>query len=425
MSMNKIKALITCGAIAFALSGCGASGGSPMTPSQANVSANVLQLAVGTANYAGTTSLNIVTTYRQPSGAEHAGDSGTLLNSPTLTLPAGLPAPAGAGAAYDSSSTILTGPATGELGADSMTFTSQNPGCLATTTFGQSGGVYGSGIEPFNAMAQADCTPPGPSGTSTPFQVPPYPIPLYDALDAPTGNTDPNLLIPWGGPPAFKYAGSSTSVVGSPDEPTGTSGVPLGIDVFETITPVAGGSYSLAVAVPANTGTTSQSKSFTLPAVTILPLATNPTFVPDGTGGGTLAFTMPGGATEALVELIDFGAPGASPAPAPVYYTIETTSSGTLTLPDDIGPSGAASTSSGDQLVEQVLAFDYPAYESAYPNSLGNPSPTILGASGTDDLSLSAATCTLVGGASCTSSLPLLKHRMMESAGFFTRRHIR
>jgi hypothetical protein len=413
--MNKIKALITCGAIAFALSGCGASGGSPMTPSQANVSANVLQLAVGTANYAGTTSLNIVTTYRQPSGAEHPGDSGTLLNSPTLTLPAGLPAPAGAGAAYDSSSTVLTGPAAGELGTDSMTFTSQNPGCTpATTTFGQSGGVYGFGIEPFNAIAQADCTPPGsPSDTSLPFQVPPYPIPLYDALDAPTGNTDPNLLIPWGGPPAFKYAGSPDSIVGSADVPTGTSGVSMGIDVFETITPLAGGSYSLSVAVPANTGTVTQSKSFTLPAVTVLPLATNPTFVPDGTGGGTLAFTMPAGATEAYVELIDFGAP--SSGAAPVYYTIETTSSGTLTLPDDIGPSGAASTSSGDQLVEQVLAFDYPAYESSYPNSSGNPSPTILGASGSDDLSLSAATCTLVGGASCTSSLPLLKRRMMQA----------
>jgi hypothetical protein len=31
-------------------------------------------------------------------------------------------------------------------------------------------------------------------------------------------------------------------------------------------------------------------------------------------------------------------------------------------------------------------------------------------------LSVSAATCTIIGGADCTSSLPLLKHRAFEAA---------
>ncbi|MGC2242959.1 MAG: hypothetical protein WBA06_04960, partial [Candidatus Aquilonibacter sp.] len=81
--MKKTKAIITLGAIAFALSGCGASGGNPTTPTQANVAANVLQFAVGTADYSGcgAPSLNVVTTYRQPAGSFAPGDSGTLVNT--------------------------------------------------------------------------------------------------------------------------------------------------------------------------------------------------------------------------------------------------------------------------------------------------------------------------------------------------------
>ncbi|MGA8841381.1 MAG: hypothetical protein WB491_12925 [Candidatus Aquilonibacter sp.] len=422
--MKKTKAIITLGAIAFALSGCGASGGNPTTPTQANVAANVLQFAVGTANYSGcgTPSLNVVTTYRQPAGSFNPGASGVLVSTPTLTLPAAIAGPAGAASGYDITSTVLTGPATGEIGTDAITSTSQNPGTTTVTSFGQSGGVWSLGIEPWNSTSNGDASPPGANTAGTPFQVAPYPVPLYDAASA-TG-TDPNIFVPWGGPPAFKYAGNPDSIVGAQNIPAGTAGVPEGIDVFESVAPAAG-TYQLSVVIPGNTGTVTQTKSVTLGAVTCIPQAATPPFVADGTGGGTLAFVMPAGATEAFVQLTDFGPDstvGTVNASAPVYYTIEATASGTLTLPDAIGPGGAPSTATGDDLVVQVVAFDYDLFGLSPLNSGSNPSPTITGAAGTDDLSVSAATCTALPAGPCTTALPLLKHRALKAAGLLSKR---
>jgi hypothetical protein len=250
------------------------------------------------------------------------------------------------------------------------------------------------------------------SATGEPFEVPPYPVPLFDGA-SPTfnGKADPNSFVAWGGPPAFEIDGNPDSVVGSTDEPTDTAGVSEGLDVFAGVTPISKGSYTLGLSIPANTGTVRASQTATLTSVgRVLGTAVAPTFTPDGAGGGTLDFTMPTGATEAYVELIDFGPAGASPAPLPVYYTIETTASGTLTLPDAIGPSVAPSTATNDQLVVQVIGFDYPAYELDYPKSLGNPKPAIT-TTGQHDITISTAACQIVAGASCTDSLPLLRRR--------------
>jgi hypothetical protein len=420
-SMKKTKAIITLGAIAFALSGCGASGGNPTTPTQASVASNVLQFAVGTADYSGcgTPSLNVVTTYRQPAGSFAPGDSGTLVNTPTLTVPAAIPGPAGAAAAYDGTSTVLTGPATGEIGTDAITSTSQNPGSTTVTSLGQSGGVFALGIEPWNSTSNGDFTPPGANTAGTPFQVAPYPVPLYDAASG--AGLDPNIFVPWGGPPAFKYGGSPNSIVGSQSVPAGTAGVSEGIDVFEAVAPVVG-NYQLSVVIPANTGTVTQTKSLALAAVTCIPQAATPAFVPDGAGGGTLAFVMPAGATEAFVAITDFGPDSAPGTTAPIYYTIEATASGTLTLPDNIAYGGAPSTATGDDVVVQVVAFDYDAYGMSPLNSSGNPSPTITGAAGTDDLSVSAATCTALPAGPCTTPLPLLKRRALQAAGLLRKR---
>lgn len=466
--MNNITRLITCGAIAaFALTGCGASGGSnaPAPNTIAPISTNVLQLAAGTVNFQGTTTgLNIVTTYRQSNG-----DSGTLVNSPTLTLPAALPAAGPAtgmfntqlgamGETTDACSTILYGPAANEATTTSMTATSQSPGSTAVTTFGQSGGVYAIGIEPFNSTGQGDCTPAGPSNTGTPFQAQPYPIPVYDAA---TG-TDPNQIpAGWGGPPAFVLSGSNgASTIGNSDYPSincpqdtvsgGTlhcyAGLSMGIDAFMGVAPVAGGAYSLAVSIPANSGTTTKTATFTMPAaLTTLPtIAAPPAYVPDGNGGGTFAFVMPAGATEAFLEVIDYGAhTGAScngagtadtnPAVGngaagvsngeAIYYTIEATASGTLTLPDTIGPGATpsvctatqnttanAGTTDADQIAIQVIAVDYPLYEANPINSAGKQSPTIVGAGGSADMTISPAVCQQAAGA-CTDALPLLRLR--------------
>ncbi len=403
--MNNTKRDMTrtaagCCLLAFTLTACGASGGSPQAPSnQANLAANVLQFAVGTANMYGTaTALNVVTTYRQPAGGYRPGASGSLVNSPTLTLPAAIAATAGSPAAYDACSTAPTGPSSGETGKTTITSTSQTPGSTTVTSFGQSGGVFGYGIEPFNSTGQGDCTPPSPTTTGTPFQVAPYPVPLYAGASAAFTS---NAFTPWGGPPAFDLLGNGTSAVGSPIVPSGSAGVPLGIDVFAGVAPTAG-TYTLSLTVPANTGAVTQTANATMPASpTVLGTATAPAATFNGSGGASFAFTMPAGATEALVEVIDNGngatnCNGASSS-TPVYYTIKMTASGTATLGNSAGPgakpsicTAAQNGGPGDAITTYTIGFDYPFAESEYPASLGSPNPTITGARPTDDITVSA-----------------------------------
>ncbi len=434
--MKKTLHIIIGIAAGLSLAACGAGTNGAIAPSNpAPLAQNALQLAVGTANLFGTTTgLNVVATYRQSTGSFAPGDSGALVDSPTLNVGVPLGGAAGTGAGYDGLSTILTGPSAAELGGNILTSSSQNPGTTTITSFGQSGGVFGLGIEPFNETGPADAT--SPSTIGIPFQVAPYPIPLLDA----NFGKDPNALVPWGGPPAFSLTGSGgDSVVGNSNYPKGTAGVSEGIDVLQGVAATAGATYSLGVSVPANSGPVTTTQTFTLPAATTtIATPVNPAFTPDGSGGGAFAgFALPANATEAYVEVIDYGPAtgtgcnGASAA-APLYYTLETNSSALPTLPDAIGPNGAPSTCTaalntavpanagaatpGDQVTTQVVAFDYPAFESSYPTSLKNPTPTILGNNKSDDIAISAASCTVVGGASCTASLPLLRQRQFAAA---------
>jgi Mrp family chromosome partitioning ATPase len=437
---NNMKTVLTLGAIAFALSGCGSSP-NQTAPNVATLSSNTLQFAVGTANMYGLgTALNVVATYRQPNG-----NSGTLLNSPTITLPAAIPGALSAGAAgtgYDACSTAPTAPAAGET---RITSTPQAALSNAVTSFGQSGGVYGLGIEPFNSQGQGDCTPASTNATGTPFQTAPYPVPLYDTASPSFAGAagDPNAFIPWGGPPAFLLTGSAVSVVGSSNYPAGTAGVSEGIDVFAGIAPVASGLYTLAVAIPTTTaGTPTPTATFTLPAaLTVLGAATAPAYVPGATGGGTFAFVMPALATEAYLQITDYGPATGTAAGCngsgtgdtnptvgngvgnAITYTLEATASGTLTLPPALGPGGAPSVCTAaqnvaadgagtpdDQISIQVVAFDYDLYHASYPASLGVSNPVITGAHASDNITISPAICQ-ASGASCTAALPLLSRR--------------
>lgn len=461
--MKNITKIVGLAALAALISGCGASSTSPSpNTGVSNVAANVLQFAVGTANlYGGAQiALNVVVTYRQPSGGFNPGDSGTLLNSPTLTIPAAITGATGTAEPYDGCSTAGTGPSPTELATTSIGSTSQAPGqnCVATqSTFGQSGGAFGSGLEPYNAMAAGDFTPPAVSSQGKPFQTAPYPVPLYS-----NSNPDPQFTFtPWLGPPSFNYYQNTQSVAicnGGGCPPAGYKGWEGGIDVFSGI-PATAGSYTLSVNVPASTGQVTTSKSATLTSTTPLGTATAPSYTPDGSGGGTFAFTMPAGATEAIVEITDFGPdePGAvscngsgtgdtnsgtgNGTGVAVYYTIAATASGTLTLPDTIGPkpsANAAATPSvctaaqntaanggtatdADQITIQTIGFDYPYAELSYPASLGNPTPTIVGAAGQDDITISTATCRQGTGA-CVDALPLAKVRRGGSARVIRRR---
>jgi hypothetical protein len=423
-------------AAAALLAGCGGGGSNGIPPiSSVNpTSSGVLQFAVGTANLYGTmTGLNVVSTYRQSNGL-----SNVLVDTPTITEPFVLPAAGTAGDGVDAYSTLPTGPSASEVatGAE-ITGTSQSlhPGTPAcdqatscsvasasgpnvtippnTTTFGQSGGVFTNGISPGNSTT---------GGVASSYV--PYAEPLYDTASG-------NAFIPFGGPPAFDPDKDGLGLRdGLFNLGAGVLGIPLGISTFAGVK-ISGGAYKLSLAVPTSTSSYGTvSASATLGSTALLGTITAPTLALDGKGGGTFTVaSLPTGVTEEVVEIVDFGTGTDAPdncqgaigatidnqggGAGPVYYTILVKSAGTYTLPDSIGPnttisSGkntitpspsictvaqntatAGTAAPGDTYTVQAIGADYPLYESLYPNTTSE-SPTITGASGQADITISA-----------------------------------
>jgi hypothetical protein len=446
--LPKKRIQLGAGVAMIGLAACSGSGVTPSTNvTTANVSTNVLQFAAGTANIAGTMGLNVVVTYRQASNGYKPGDSGSLVNSVSLTGPFTLPSQPGNADAYYS--TIETGPATGEVGGSTMGSTPQT-GSTTPTTFGTSGQASGLGLEPYNY-----------NNGSVPDSVAPYTLPLYDPNTA-----DPNAFVPWGGPPAFDPnhdgEGVRDVVTGTASwpwaVPVGTLGVSEGIDVFQGITPSTTRPYALTVTVPGQTAgsaAATQQASFTLksaamlPAITAAPTVTTGT---DTTGNTTLSVTLnalPTGTTEAYVQIVDLGpnptsatqTPGCNTATAmqPVYYTLFFNAPGTKTITGLEGPrtsngatpsictatqntAYAGSTMPADTFTVQEIGFDYPAYESSYPNSLGNPAPTILGPNGQDDITISPVATYMAATGTTTWTLNLASStRLLRSATIIRR----
>jgi hypothetical protein len=393
MNMQKIAPILTACAVAALLAGCAQGGDSVVAPHTANVAADVLQMNVGTANLFGlSTGINVAVTYRQPAGALNPGASAVLVSSPTLTLPHALAGTAGTPDTFGS--TIVSGPAPSEVGTVSMTSLSQAPNAAGASTFGNDGGAFGLGLEPFNYVA-----PLGAAGvTGSPANLVPYPVPLYDALVTGAGGTDPNQFIPGGGPPAFSLAGNTAATL------AGFNGVSEGLDVFEV--PPAVGTYTLTVNVSTNTVTVPPATATAaISSVAPLPAFVAPVPVLTGTtGGATAAVVLPAGVTEAYIQFTDFGptvfdgppdskgnaTQGAScvgaSAKAPDYYTVVIKASGTATLPAGSLCSAAQNTTAnagtstdGDVFTVQAIGFDYGAFEASYPNSLGAPAPSLTG----------------------------------------------
>jgi hypothetical protein len=397
------------------LAGCGANGTNPTPPTNpAPIVNNVLQFAVGTANLYGTSKgINFVITYRQPSSGFAPGDSGALVSTPSLRVPFHLSVAAGSPVSYDGTSTAWSGPSGRERGSERITATSQQPSASTVTTFGQSGGAFGIGIEPFNLYGPADA--PYPGLINSPFQVAPYPVPLY-ANGLPSG-ANVNVLEPWGGPPAFDLLGNGQSPVGNSQVPTGQAGLSMGLDVF-ALKPVTG-TYGVTVVIPTTNKNFSQSASARLDAAKMLPAATAPTFVANGSGGGTMNVKMPAGATEEYVQISDYGSNASSSAcntsggsyAVVIYYTILVRHPGTYALPNHAGPNGTSSICPGDSFTVQTIAFDYPMYEASYPASLHDPKPPIAGHRGQDDVTISPAACDIApkgaGPPAGTCKLPL------------------
>lgn len=379
----------------FALTACSGSGTSPKTPTQGNLGANVLQFSIGTANIygdqpGGVAGINVAATYRQGKGQLAPGDSAVAVSGPTLTIPNTFTAPASANGDA-SGSTIAFGPASTEEDTSSISYSAQTLGSPTLSSFGTSGGVFGLGIEPFNINSES----------GQPFSYTPYALPLFD----PNSGNDlavngaGSSIIPSGFPPAFPSTGVSPA-----------QGYSMGLDVLANTAPAAG-TYSLNVAVPVKP-VFNVSKSATLGSTALLPgfVQGTPSLDSNDDGGATIPVTLPAGVTEAYVQIYDVGPTtgtscnGSAPGAGAAAYTIFVNASGNATLAGNLGPGGKPSictvnlntaangtATSSDQFVIELIGFDYPAYEASYPNSNGNPSPTIAGANGQSDITISTA----------------------------------
>ena len=241
--------IIAAAVVAALLAGCSANGAaSPPASVVGNLGANVLQFAVGTANIgqAGNAiGLNTVSTFRQPNGL-----TATLVNTPTITAPAGfVPPNCGATCVDNAASHQMSG------APQNVNPAVANP----VTTFGQAGGVFSFGIAPENE---------GATGAA-----------IYTRYVQPfTGSTTASATNPnyTGGPPAYPFFKNGTF-------PASFSGYSQGFDMF-TAAPVAG-VYTLSdVVATSNAGTTTFTASSTLANLVPLPALTSPTFVKDGLG---------------------------------------------------------------------------------------------------------------------------------------------
>ena len=404
--MQKIATLLTTCAAALALAACSSQGGSnPVAPAHvATLTSNVLQMNVGTANLFGdtpgaaVTGTNVFVTYRQPSGALNPGASAVLVSTPTLTLPHAIAGVAGAPDGFNA--TIAGGPAPAEIGTTSMTATAQSPTAANVSTFGNDGGAFGLGLEPFNYAA-----PIGQAGVAgAPANVVPYAVPLYDAIVA-GGGVDPNAFIPGGGPPAFNPANNQAAVLG------GFNAISEGLDVFGLAPTV--GAYTLSVLVPANSGAVTQSATASVTSAALLPAFTSPVPVVAANGSVTAVIALPAGVTEAYIQLTNYGPTAVDPTSGndlascvgagtgsatgnggtPMYNTVVIRASGTATFPagtvctaaqNSATTVNAGGASDGDAFTVQAIGFDYGAYEASYTGiagvgGLGNPAPTMAG----------------------------------------------
>lgn len=457
--VNKVRLSTACAAVSALLAGCGGNGGSNGIPAISSVNpiaTGKLGFAVGTANLYGTaTGLNVVSTYRQASGL-----SNVTVDTPTIkgpfTLPASVPdtqtfrIDPNTGGSVDVYSTLQdapsstpAGPSAQEVALREITGTSQfiHPGtpvcdqataCTVTSaaggtvsvppntsTFGQGGGVFTNGISPGNYTT---------AGTATSYV--PYTEPLYDG--------SANAFYPFGGPPAFQNGNGNGLGLrdGLSNLGSGVLGIPMGITTFAGVG-VATGTYSLSLQVPTGVSTSSTvTATAAIGTTTRLGTIAAPTLVLDGNGGGTFAVAaLPSGVTEELVQIVDFGdggascqgAIGASEGAGPVYYTILVKAPGSYSLPDTIGPNttinsgtgvitpspslctaaqntaAAGATTIADGYTVQAIGADYPLYESLYPNS-ASQSPTLTGANGQADITISAATAVGIPTTSSSSS---------------------
>jgi hypothetical protein len=345
-----IRSLAALGPAAL-LAAC-TSGQSAVVPPQTSVNVTAiskLQFAVGTANIAGTAGLNTVETFRQSDGL-----SAVLLDTPKITGPAGFVVPPDPNVSgnVDSGTSSITG---SPQVASGVTPTA--------TTLGESGGAFAYGFAPLNS----DVSGAANFGAfALPFYIP--------------GTSQLTYILGPGNAYVPNFRNGTQS--------TGFLGYAAGFTDFAAA-PVAG-TYTLTVTVPTSgVAIAPFTATARLGSAALLPTFAPPTFTSDGTGGGSIALTVPAGCTEALVFVDD--------TTAGLYYTFETKTVGTQTIavPDAIGPitSGVAGATlaSGDSISVYAAGFDYAAIEASAIGKNPPQTPTITGANGQADITTSTA----------------------------------
>ena len=357
MTNYKLIAAVVVGAL---LAGCSANG--TASPPSSIVSPiqtlDVLQFAVGTANIGstGTVGVNFVATFRQPNGL-----TATLVNTPTITAPAGfVPIACGAGCVDNAATHTISG------APQNVNPAVANP----VTTFGQAGGVFSFGLAPENE---------GAAGAAVFTR---YIQPFTGGTTASAAN--PNFT---GGPPAYPFFRDGTF-------PAAFTGYSQGFTMFNAA-PVAGAYALNDVVASSNAGTATFSATSTLANLVPLPALTTPTFVKDGLGGGAGVVTVPVDArvVETMVYFQNV-TQGTFFAVGPIRGT----GAQAYTLPDFLGPCGGAAGTgcqnsaatrsvtfaTGNSVRIYAATYDYPMFEASPPGNVVQ-SPVINGGAATSN----------------------------------------
>jgi hypothetical protein len=409
--LRSLIALALAGGLAACTNGNGAVEPPVTSVNPTSSSYSNLQFNVGTANIGGQIDLNTVVTLRQPNGL-----SAVAYSVPSITWTGAFVNTQNAGGA--------------DLGKPQITGTlPSNPvgnTAAAVGTFGQdagSWGAFGYGFDPANSGA-------GANGLVAVPCFPFFPTALPAALNLTTGTpacaSSGGGSQFQGGPPAFPQIRGAALA--------GQVGAFLGFTPFAGLTPVAAtgstsASFTLTVQLPTSPVSTLTPVTAKISNFAGLPRFATPVLTLDGKGGGTIAYALPAGVTEALLIVEDWGPSGAgtaancnygfesglpfvysvlvkpgAPNPVGLGYTAGggNNNGDTLGAIPAVGPlpsydstmsictaaanataaaASGATPPGGDQVQLIAVGFDYPAFEAAYPQSTGNPTPTITSAS--------------------------------------------
>jgi len=369
--------IIAAAVVAALLAGCSANGtASPPTSVVSNLQADVLQVAVGTANMGqdgGQLGLNVVTTFRQPNG-----DSAALVDTPTITGPPAFVVPNACGTGcVDAGTNHISG------APQNVNPAVANP----VTTFGQTNGIFSYGIAPDNV---------GTTGAAS-----------YNLNLQPFYATVGNLRY-IGGPPAYPffkdgtYPGGTASIASNGSTSSFFNGYTQGFTQFQA-TPVAG-TYTASVVVATSTaGTPAFAANAVLTYLTAPPSLAAPTFVTDGLGGGAGTVTLPVDArvVETMIYVNDLVPVFGGTVTEPSWYTIgpnRGTGVQTFTLTDCLRPCGGAAGTgcqnnpatrtqtilTGTTFRIYAATYDYPAFEASPPGNT-QQSPAINGGAATSN----------------------------------------